>query len=388
VGKMELRNYMSTRVLKLPKGPFVPPRKYAGKDFIDLTVGNPDFSEPEHIKKAYLETVDLPQRYCDPKGLIELREEVSRKISRKNRVNYDPKTEILITEGSQPALDATFRVFLNEGDKVILPDPFYGPHNTQIILSGGIPVYVGHDELNLERIKEKGIDKIKMIVVCSPNNPAGVVYSRKVLEDIADIALEYDSIILSDEVYEDFVYDDAKHTSIASLNGMRERTVSIWSFSKTYNLTDLRLGYIAGAEEFMKEISKVISANCFSGSSRDQRVAYKAMTGPQDWISDMVKEYSRRREVSVRRLKEIGFELTPEPKGAIYVFPKIPEELNVSGEKWAESLDKEHGVGVIPGNRFSVKGEKNFRIAYTKPINVLEEAYNKMEKAFSSLNKL
>lgn len=355
--------------------------KKTGAKVVNLSVGEPDFPTPENVKKAAMKAIEEDfTRYTPASGIPELKAEIARKLREINRVPYSPD-EICVSAGAKQGLYAAMQALLNPGDEALLPKPFWVSYLEQIKLAEAKPVLVPTDEENKIRadlIEEKLTEKTKLLVLNSPSNPTGMMCDLKELKAIADMALERGFYILSDEVYEFFVYDGRKHVSIASLSEeVKEKTVILNSFSKTYSMTGWRIGYLAGPREIIKAVSSFQSHAIGNPNSVAQKAALEALRGPQDFVSKMVEAFDRRRRFMVKRLKEIEGIDCPMPEGAFYAFPSI-KQTGLTSTKFAERLIEEAGVAVVPGAAFGEDG--HIRLSYATSMEEIEEGLDRMEK--------
>jgi len=375
---------ISERELELPEAVIGKLLKISAesKDIISLSVGEPDFTTPKPLLD-YAKTI-LPKatHYTSTSGRIELREALAKKLKKENKINLDPDN-ILVTNGSQEAILTGFLSTLDPTEQAIVPNPGYLAYIPAIELVSGHPVYVKLDEednfeFNPERIKEN-IDKkkTKVIMINTPSNPTGTVLSKSTLEEIADIAIEYDLYIFSDEAYEKLVYGK-KHISIGSLNGMNEHVVTFQTFSKSYAMPGFRVGYAAGPEKLIKAMDKVHHYVTLCAPNVSQLMALKALSLPNKYIEDMRKEYDRRRKFIVNRLNELGLRTTM-PNGAFYAFSNILD-YTTDSFKFSEQLLKKTKVAVVPGVEFGRYGEGYIRFSYATDYKLIEKGMDRIEK--------
>ena len=384
---MKEKNIISKRVNAIP---FSGIRKFfdlvqeSKDDIISLGVGEPDFPTPEPLKDAAIRAIenDLTS-YTSNYGLLELREIIAEKLKKKNNITVDPKKEILVTVGVSEALDLAVRAVVNPGDEVLVPDPGYVSYKANVWFAYGEPVSIPtgeEDEFRVqpEEIEKRITKKTKAIIVSSPANPTGSVLRKKDLEGIADLCVEHDLVALSDEIYEVLIYDDEKHYSIGSLNGMEDRTITLNGYSKACSFTGWRLGYVAGRPEYIEAMMKIHQYTALCAPSISQYAALEAFKH-EEYVKDMVKEYDRRRRLLVKGLNEIHNMSCIMPKGAFYAFPNV-KETGLSSEKFAERLLKEGGVAAVPGNSFGECGEGYIRCAYCVSREDITEALSRIEK--------
>ncbi len=359
-------------------------------DFINLSVGEPDFTPPKHALDAgWQASREGKTHYAPTNGFAELRNALSQKAYHDYGLSYDPNSEILITVGGTEAIFLALLGLVNPGDEVLIPDPGFVCYEPGVLLAGGVPVHV---PLLEEKEFKPSIDdvmslitsKSRVMILNYPNNPTGAVLSYDEVAALAKIAVERDLIVISDEVYEKITYDDAKHYCLATFPGMRERTLVVNSFSKTYAMTGLRVGYIYGPKELISPLWLAHQYTVACVNSLAQYVALAALRGPQDFVKDMVREFDRRRHLVCKRLNEIKSFSCMLPKGAFYVFPSI-KNYNMSSEEFAEFLVRKAHVTTVPGSAFGKHGEGCIRISYAAAYEQLEEALNRIEKAVKKL---
>ncbi len=359
-------------------------------DAISLSLGEPDFTSPKHALDAGWQAAkEGKTHYAPTNGIPELREALAKKAYRDYGLSYDPNSEILITVGGTEAIFLALMGLVNPGDEVSIPNPGFVCYEPSVLLAGGVPVSVPLFEKNdfrpsINDVMSLITDKSRVIILNYPNNPTGAVLSYDEVAALAKVAVERDLIVISDEVYEKIIYDNAKHYCLATFPGMRERTLIVNSFSKTYAMTGLRVGYVYGPKELVSSIWLMHQYTVACVNSLAQYIALAALRGPQDFVKNMVKEFDRRRRLVHKRLNEIdGFNCAL-PRGAFYVFPNI-KDFGMSSEEFAEFLVKEAHVTVVPGSAFGSYGEGHVRISYATAYEQLEEALNRIEKAVKHL---
>ncbi len=353
------------------------------EDVVSLGVGEPDFPTPEPIKDAGIRAIENNYTsYTSNYGLLELRESIAEKLRGQNNIVVDPETEVLITTGVSEALDLALRAIINPGDEVIIHEPSYVSYRASIWFSGGNPVEVSTTEDNGFRVQPEDIkaavsDKTKALLIASPNNPTGSVLRRKDLEEISDIAVENDLLVLSDEIYEYMVYDNEKHYSIASLNGMGDRTITLNGYSKAFSCTGWRLGYAAGREEYIESLMKIHQYTMLCAPSIAQYALLNAFDY-MDGVEKMVRSYDARRRLLVDGLNNLPDISCIKPKGAFYAFPNI-KDTGFSSREFAENLLTKAGVAVVPGDTFGASGEGFVRCCYAASREDLSSALERME---------
>lgn len=354
------------------------------KDVIRLEVGEPDFDTPNHIKEAAKKALDEGFTHYTPFiGIEELRVAIAEKIKAESGYEVDPDKEIAITPGACSAIYCTVLSTVNPGEKVLIPDPGWPHYEPCVRMAGGIPQHYplleGNDfRVDVDDLSKRIDEKTKAIIINSPSNPTGSVLTRKDIEGIAQIAEENDLIVISDEVYEKIIYDNAEHISIASFPNMRERTITINAFSKTYAMTGWRIGYAIAREEIISQMAKLILYTSTCANSIGQKAAIAALRNPQNCVYEMVKEYKRRRDFIVKRLNEIPGISCKVPRGAFYAFPNI-KEFGMSSSDFALYLLDNAKVSTVPGSSFGKFGEGYLRISYATTLENLEEAMNRIE---------
>ena len=344
---------------------------------INLGIGEPDFNVPEHIKEAMKKSIDDNDTHYTPnKGYIELREEIVKKFKTDNNIKTNPEN-IIVTVGASEALYLCAQAFIEKGDEVILPNPSFLSYEACINLSNGktIPVDCKMEnefKLKVEDVQDKITKNTKAIILNSPSNPTGEVMEKEDIKAIADLSMDNDFIIISDEIYEKIIYNK-KHYSPGAYS---DNVITLNGFSKTYAMTGLRIGYLTANENFCEELLKIHQYNIACASTTSQRGAYAALTGPQDAAEKMIKEFQKRRDLIVSRLNQMGYE-TVNAEGAFYVFPKIEDENFVI--KAADA-----GVITVPGAAFGSNGAKHVRMSYANSYENIEKAMNILEKRIAN----
>ncbi len=353
---------------------------------ISLGIGEPDFDTPGHIKEYAKEALDRGMTHYSPNaGIFMLREAIAEKLRKQNGIEVDPKTQVMVTVGANQALLMGFATFLRDGDEVLIPSPMFVSYAPVVILAGGKPVEVPTYEenefrLNVDDLKKHTTDRTRALIINTPHNPTGAVLTRKDLEEIADFAVEHDLMVLSDEVYEHFVYNGVRNYSIASLDGMFERTITINGFSKTFAMTGWRLGFAAAPAWVIEKMTRFQMYNSTCPVTFVQYATAKALRDERSWkaVEEMRKEYNRRRNLVWKRLNEMGLP-TVKPKGAFYIFPRV-RDTGLTDKKFSELMLLEAKVAVVPGSAFGKAGEGYIRISYATAYEKLEEAMDRMER--------
>jgi aminotransferase len=348
---------------------------------ISLGVGEPDFTTPWQISEAAIYSLEKGQTmYTSNSGMPELRRELSRYLKERYKLSYDPDSELLITVGVSEALDLTMRALLDPGDEVIMPDPHYVSYDACVTLAGGTPIMVptrekNNFELNASDVEARVTGKTKAILIGYPSNPTGAVMSREKLLKIAEVARRHRLLVISDEIYARLVYG-VKHTCFATLPGMKESTIFLGGFSKTYAMTGWRIGYAAANKEIIGAMAKIHQYTIMCAPTMAQLAAIEALKSGESDVVEMVEDYNRRRLVMVKGLKDIGLPCF-EPKGAFYAFPSI-KKTGMTSEEFAEKLLKEEKVAVVPGTAFGQGGEGYVRCCYATSLAEIEEALLRM----------
>lgn len=354
-------------------------------NIISFTLGEPDFTTPQHIIDAECRALNEGKtHYTANAGIYELREAISNKLKKLNNVEYNPEDQIVATAGGMEALLLTMMVTINPGDEVIITDPYWSNYPSQIKMCGGIPVFVKVFEedgfiFNPDNLRKAIGKNTKAILLNSPANPTGGVASRDVLEKIAEIAKEHDLFVISDEVYRYFVYEDAEFSSISSIEGMKERTIVIDSFSKSYAMTGWRVGFAAGPSEVIQNMTKLHENVAACVHTPAQYAAVEALTGTQTPLDYMVSKYSQRRELIVNGINSIMGLSCIKPKGAFYVFMNITK-TGLTSDDFAMELLKSEGVVVVPGTGFGESGEGFVRLSYATSDENIKEGLKRMKR--------
>jgi aminotransferase len=350
---------------------------------ISLGVGEPDFTTPWHIREAAIYSIEKGfTMYTSNLGMPELRQALSQYLKDSYNLDYDPESELLVTVGVSEALDLAMRAIIDPGDEVIMPDPSYVSYTACVILAGGTPVMVPTSEANSFEINPSDIEakishKTKAILLGYPANPTGAVMPRDKLEKIAEVARRHKLLVISDEIYARLVYG-VEHTCLAALPGMRDRTILLGGFSKSYAMTGWRIGYAAANKEIIAAMTKIHQYTIMSASTMGQVAAIEAIKSGEESVAEMVEDYNRRRLVTVKGLGDIGLSCF-EPKGAFYAFPSI-RSTGMTSEEFAEKLLVEEKVAAVPGNAFGQCGEGYIRCCYATSLAEIEEALDRMKR--------
>ena len=350
---------------------------------ISLGVGEPDFATPWHICEAAISSLEKGYTmYTSNLGMPELRQELSRYLKYTYNLDYDPDGELLITVGVSEALDLAMRATLNPGDEVIMPDPCYVSYDPCVILAGGTPIMVPANqengfEISAADIEERITPQTKSILIGYPANPTGAVMTKDKLAQIAEVARRHRLLVISDEIYSKLVYG-IEHTCFATLPGIKESTILLGGFSKTYAMTGWRIGYAAAPREIIASMTKIHQYTMMCVPTMAQVAAIEALKSGESSAVDMVEEYNRRRLIIVKGLNDIGLPCF-EPKGAFYAFPSI-KGTGMTSEEFAEDLLIEEKVAVVPGSAFGQYGEGYVRCCYATSLADIEEALSRMKR--------
>lgn len=357
------------------------------ENVISLGVGEPDFVTPWHIREAAIQSIEEGYTSYTPNaGLFELREEISNYVKTQFQVEYSP-SEIIVTVGASSAIDTAIRTILDPGDEVIIVEPCFVSYSPTVTLAGGIPVPVealkeNNFKVLPEQIEAVITNKTKAIIMCYPNNPTGTMLNKEELEAIAQIAKNYDLVVISDEIYAELTYDE-KFTSMASIPEMRERTILVNGFSKAFAMTGWRLGFVCAPKEITDAMLKIHQYALMCASTISQYAAIEALRNGKEEVDKMVKSYRQRRNYIVNSFNEMGLTCHI-PGGAFYAFPSI-QSTGLSSLEFAERLLKEKSVAVVPGDVFGESGEGHIRCSYATSMEQLREAMKRIKDFIESI---
>ena len=360
------------------------------KDAISLGVGEPDFDTPWHIRDEGIYALEKGKTfYTSNTGLKELREEICNYIRRSQGISYDPLSEVIVTVGGSEAIDIGLRAIINYGDEVIIPQPAYVSYEPCALLAGAKPVIINlkaenEFRLTAEELENAITDKTKVLILPFPNNPTGAIMEKEDLEKIAKIIIEKDIYVMSDEIYGELTYKN-KHVSIASIEGMKERTILINGFSKAYAMTGWRLGYACGPKEIIKQMTKIHQFAIMCAPTTSQYAAVEALKNGDEDVKMMRQAYNQRRRFLLNAFKEMNLECF-EPYGAFYVFPCI-KEFGMTSEEFATKFLEEEKVAAVPGNAFGESGEGYLRISYAYSLENLKIAMERLKRFVENLRK-
>ena len=385
-----MRNFLADKIVEIePSGI----RKFFDivsemKDAISLGVGEPDFDTPWHIREEGIYSLERGRTfYTSNAGLKELREEIGSYLKRRIGISYDSKKEIVVTVGGSEGIDNALRAVINPGDEVLIPQPSFVSYLPCAVMAGATPVIIELKEENEFRLTKEQLlahitPRTKVLVFPFPNNPTGAIMEREELLEIANVVVEKDILLLSDEIYSELTYK-SEHISIAACPGMKERTIVINGFSKAYAMTGWRLGYVAGPAEIMEQILKIHQFAIMCAPTNSQYAAVEALRNGDKDIAVMREAYNQRRRYLVHALRKMGLQCF-EPFGAFYVFPSI-KKFGLSSDEFATRLLMEEKVAIVPGTAFGACGEGFLRISYAYSLEDLKRALERLERFIKKL---
>lgn len=385
-----MRNPLSERIVDIP---FSGIRKFFDiaaemTDVISLGVGEPDFDTPWHIRDEGIYSLERGKTaYTSNAGLKELKIEIAKYLERRFQVHYDYDKEMMVTVGGSEAIDIALRAMIDAGDEVLIPQPSYVSYLPCTVLANGTPVIINLKEENEFRLTPEELEaaitpKTKVLIMPFPNNPTGAIMERKDLEAVAEVIKKHDLYVISDEIYAELSYLE-NHVTIASLPGMRERTVLINGFSKSYSMTGWRLGYACAPKIILEQMLKIHQYAIMCAPTTSQYAAVEAVRHGDGDVAAMREEYDGRRRYLMRRFEEMGLQCF-EPYGAFYAFPSI-QEFGITSDEFATRLLKEKKVVVVPGTAFGECGEGFLRVSYAYSLDKLKEALDRMEEFIAEL---
>lgn len=361
------------------------------QDAISLGVGEPDFDTPWHVREEGIYSLEKGRTfYTSNSGLKELRQEICNYLYRRCDMTYQPESEIIVTVGGSEAIDIALRAMLDPGDEVLIPQPSYVSYVPCTVLAGGKPVIIELEEkdrfkLTPEKLAEKITDKTKVLIMPFPNNPTGAVMRREELEKIAAIVTEKDLFVISDEIYSELTFGDERHVSIASLPGMKDRTVLVNGFSKSYAMTGWRLGYAAAPGIILKQMLKIHQFAIMCAPTTSQYAAVDALKNGDADVDMMRESYDQRRRFVLNAFREMGMDCF-EPEGAFYAFPSI-RRFGIGSDEFASRFLQEEKVAVVPGSAFGACGDGFLRVSYAYSLKSLKEALGRMARFVKKLEQ-
>lgn len=359
-------------------------------DVISLSIGEPDFQTPWHIRDEGIKSLEKGKTWYSPnRGFMELRQEIANYYERRFGIPYDAKNQTLVTVGGSEAIDLAFRTLIQNGDEVIIPEPSFVCYEPLAVMAGGTPVIIRTKNEDNFRLKAKDLEaaitpKSKLLVLPFPNNPTGAIMERADLEEIAEVVLKHDLLVLSDEIYSELTYGGKRHVSIASLDNMYERTIVINGFSKSYAMTGWRLGYALGPAPIIAQMTKLHQYGIMSAPTTAQYAAIEALRNGDRDVCKMRDEYDMRRRLVVDGFNEMGLSCF-EPLGAFYVFPCI-KSTGLTSEEFCTRLIMDKHVAVVPGTAFGECGEGFVRVSYSYSLKHLKIALERIKEFLGELN--
>jgi aminotransferase len=356
---------------------------------ISLGIGEPDFATPWHIREAAIYSLEKGQTsYTSNLGLIQLRKSISKYVEGFFKVSYRPKDEILITVGVSEAIDIALRALLNPGDEVIYHEPCYVSYCPSIVMANGVAVPVSTQKsdgfaLKAERLAEAISDRTRVLMLNFPTNPTGATAPLEDLKEISELCIKHDLIVLSDEIYSELIYDEVEHVSIASLPGMKERTILLHGFSKAFAMTGFRLGYACAPAPLVEAMMKIHQYAILCAPITSQAAALEALENGASAVETMKRSYRQRRDLMVKRFNQMGMDCHS-PGGAFYVFPDI-RKFGLTSMEFATKLLEKTNVAAVPGSAFGKSGEGFLRCCYATGIDDIREALDRIETFFNEL---
>jgi aminotransferase len=379
---------VSNRVASIPRSAIHEMTRLskALRDVAFLSWAKPTAGAPSHIREGAVKAIDagLTDGYSENPGLPILREEISKKLRKKNRIDVDP-SQIIVTVGAIEGLAAAIMAAVDPGDEVILPSPTYSTHINQVVLASAKPVFVPLIEeegfaLDVMGIERAITPRTKAILYCSPNNPTGTVFPEAALRRVAEVALAHNLIVITDEAYEYFTFEDEAHFSIASIPEMAHNTISCFTFTKTYAMTGWRIGYLCASKELIPHITKAHIPFAICTTVASQYAALAALTGPQDCIDEFRNKYQAARDLMCARLDRLPEAFSyQKPGGAYLMFPKILLKEGADSKAFCEKLLRERRVSTTPGVDFGPTGEAHLRLSFCVPEDMINSAFDRME---------
>lgn len=365
-------------------------KQYA--DTIDFTLGDPDVKTPIEIQRAGCNAIMAGKtRYSSNAGLIELRRAISKSILKRNKINYSPETEIIVTVGAMEAIYVSLLCLLNPGDEVLIFEPYWINYRHMVQMCGGVPIIINDFEnddgfsVNYSSIETKITDKTRAIIINSPNNPSGEVYSKDFMEKIAQIAIKYDITVIADEVYRSLIYDNVEYTSILDFDGMKEHTVLIYSFSKEFAMTGWRIGYAAAPEKLVSAMTKLQENIVACAPLASQHSIIDVLNDDNFNTDEIIKEFEKRRDCVAKEMSTIPLLSMSLPKGTFYAFINI-KRTGLSCTEFAYKLLESEHVAVVPGNAYGECGNDYIRIAFTLDEKLIKDGFERIRRFCDNIN--
>lgn len=362
-----------------------------GKKVIHFEIGQPDFITPQYIRDAACASLQKGNtRYTSNYGSLELRKAIAAKLEKENNIQANPNNEIIVTVGGEEAMSVAVLSLLDAGDEVLVSDPGYEPYASIAKLANAVPVYVPLDEKNnwsfhLDELEKQITVRTKMLILCTPANPTGTIMGKESLERLSKICIKHDLLVISDEAYERVLYDGNRHISIASFPGMKERTITIHSFSKSYSMCGFRIGYIATCKELARILIRCHQKMVLCATSFVQDAALAALQEESEEINQMLNEFDKRRMVIYNTLQRLGIPCN-KPQAAFYVFPNV-SSFGMDGNIFAERFLNEYGVATVPGSEFGELGKNHIRISYATSLEQCEEGMKRLTQFVKTISK-
>lgn len=355
-----------------------------GRSVVHFEIGQPDFVTPKYIRDAACASLQAGNtRYTSNYGTLPLRKAIAEKLEKENGIHADPNGEIMVTVGGEEAMATAVLALVDAGDEVILSDPGYSPYDSIVKIANAVPVYVPLNEndnwnFDLEALEKSITPKTKLIMFCTPSNPTGTIMSRENLEGLAQICIKHDLLVVSDEAYERVLYEDNVHTSLASLPGMWERTITIQSFSKSHSMCGFRIGYIAACKKLMSILIRAHQKIVLCATSSSQAAALAALTQESDEVAYMMEQFDKRRRLIYSTMEEVGLPCAY-PQAAFYVFPNV-SSLGMDGDTFCHRFLEECGVACVPGSDFGPGSKDNIRLSYATSYEDCAEGMERLKK--------
>ena len=359
------------------------------ENVLSLSIGEPDFNTPWHVRQAGIDSLEKGKTYYSPnRGFVELRKSITNYFNRRFNVKYNYEDEVLVTVGGSEAIDLCVRVLVGKGDEVLIPQPSFVCYEPITIMAGGKPVIIETKENDNFKLTAKNLEdhitkNTKLLILPYPNNPTGAVMRKEELEEIAKIIKKYNLLVLADEIYGELTYGNERHVTFSSIDGMREKTIIVSGFSKTYALSGWRLGFALGPKDIIDNMTKLHQFSIMSSPTTSQYAAIEALNNGDNDIESMKSQYDLRRRFIVDGFRKMGLDCF-EPEGAFYVFPCV-RSTGLTSNEFCEELLKKEKVAIIPGTAFGDCGEGFVRVSYSYSINHIKEALKRIERFISNI---